>query len=102
MFHVPPPVLDTRDASDKALPSQDLTILWMTKKKKKRGDRRVRVAPALTLTDLDHCDVWHMVCAQHCLCVKDSVKLLPPYKVAATPVSQRRNLWESEGHRGSK
>ena len=100
MFHVPPPVLDTRDASDKALPSQNLTILWMTKKK--RGDRRVRVAPALTLTDLDHCDVWHMVCAQHCLCVKDSVKLLPPYKVAATPVSQRRNLWESEGHRGSK
>ena len=62
----------------------------------------MRVAPALTLTDLDHCDVWHMVCAQHCLCVKDSVKLLPPYKVAATPVSQRRNLWESEGHRGSK
>lgn len=101
MFHVPPPGLDTRDASDKALPSQDLTVLWMTKKKE-RGDRRVRVAPALTHTDPDHCDAWHTVCAQQCLCVKDSVKLLPPYKVAATPVSQRRNLWESEGHRGSK
>ena len=34
MFHVPLPGLDTRDASDKALPSQDLTVLWMTKKKR--------------------------------------------------------------------
>ena len=34
MFQVPPPGLDTRDASDKARPSQDLTVLWMTKKKR--------------------------------------------------------------------
>lgn len=75
MFYVAPAVLDTRDASDVALPLQDLTVLWMTKKRE-RGNRRATAIPALRHTDSDHCDAWHTACAQQWLCVKGWVKLL--------------------------
>ena len=38
MFYVAPAVLDTRDASDVALPLQDLTVLWMTKKREREEE----------------------------------------------------------------
>ena len=75
MFYVPHTALDTGYASDVALPSQDLTVLWVTKQEREQEKALVAAAPSLVHTDFDHRDVGtQYVLNKKPVCVKNSIK----------------------------
>lgn len=93
MFYVPQTVLDTGYASDVALPSQDLTVLWVTKQEREQEEAVVAAAPSLVHTDFDHHDVG----TQYVL------NKMPVCELSQTATSLRGGCYPSfSGHRASK